>query len=1054
VSLDRLPASRLVRAVAIVATVVGASLPPVGAAVAADPEPADLQPSVHYEEALAHADDEIAFEPGGRVTVPFTPKADDTAPVGGGGPVRLPAGRATGRQVAATAQGEAWAEVPGTPPPKLAKPSASVAAPPSASPGGVETQAVSGLRREVFGFLPYWELPESTTVLDYDVLSTIAYFGVGADRYGNLIKQDSAGNTTVGWSGWSSSKLTSIINAAHARGTRVVLTVQMFAWTTSQATAQRTFLSNPSARLTLARQAAAAVRDRGADGINLDFEPIVSGYADEYTAFVRTVRTELDRIARGYQLTFDTTGYIGNYPVAEATAPGGADAIFVMGYDYRTSSASRAGSVAPLSGPAYDVTDTVDAYLARVPASKLILGVPYYGRAWSTESDVPNARTLSSAKYGASSAVVYGSAIDYANQYGRRYDTVEQSAWTAYHRQHCTSTYGCVNPWRELYFDDVQSLKAKYDLVNARGLRGVGLWALGYEGTRPELYAALRAKFIDDTTPPVAGITALPAVVTSDRFTVAWTGRDDVGISSWDVQVSTDGGPWTAWRTGTTLTSDVFVGSGGHRYAFRVRARDLRGNWSAYLAAPTGNAGSSLAVGGFARVVTDDLSIRAAPDTSATKLGELDSGALLHLTGGPTSADGYTWYEVTAPLASWGPVAPVQTGVWMAAGSGGTPWYVPAHPPNTIRVSLPVSDFRPAVRSFSPNGDGIRDVLRLDWTNTAALSSLRLRVLRPDGSLVGERTLSALAAGPKSTTWDGTIGGAALADGAYYLQLAGSQGSTTFAVPGLVGQATGDLASLGVSIDRRLDHTYRPLTPARVLDTRIGTGLSGPFVSRTPRTVQITGRGGVPVGATAVTLNLTVVGQTGSGYVSLTPSPTAAPSTSTINVPVGDIRANGVTTRLGPGGKLSAVYVSGSGARTHLLIDVTGYFLAGSGGQTYVPLTPARVLDTRVGTGLSGPFVSRTPRTVQITGRGGVPVGATAVTLNLTVVGQTGSGYVSLTPSPTAAPSTSTINVPVGDIRANGVTTRLGPGGKLSAVYISGSGARTHLLIDVTGFVR
>ena len=241
------------------------------------------------------------------------------------------------------------------------------------------------------GFLPYWEVADAR--LDYELLSTIAYFSVGADRNGNLLKTDPDGTPTTGWGGWTSSRLTSIINGAHAKGTRVVLTVSVFAWTSGQAAVQGALLGSPTARLNLAKQAAAAVRARGADGINLDFEPIASGYGDEYATFVRTVRAELNKQAPGYQLTFDTTGYIGNYPIEAATAPGGADAIFIMGYDYRTAGAAYAGSIDPLSGPAYDLQDTVNAYAARVPPSKLILGVPWYGRAWSTVSDQVNAKT-------------------------------------------------------------------------------------------------------------------------------------------------------------------------------------------------------------------------------------------------------------------------------------------------------------------------------------------------------------------------------------------------------------------------------------------------------------------------------------------------------------------------------------------------------------------------------------------------------------------------------------------------------------------------------------
>ncbi len=55
--------------------------------------------------------------------------------------------------------------------------------------------AATDLRRQVFGFLPYWELSDRSTRLDYQLLSTIAYFGVGADANGDLIKRNRDGST-------------------------------------------------------------------------------------------------------------------------------------------------------------------------------------------------------------------------------------------------------------------------------------------------------------------------------------------------------------------------------------------------------------------------------------------------------------------------------------------------------------------------------------------------------------------------------------------------------------------------------------------------------------------------------------------------------------------------------------------------------------------------------------------------------------------------------------------------------------------------------------------
>jgi hypothetical protein len=205
-----------------------------------------------------------------------------------------------------------------------------------------------------------------------------------------------------------------------------------------------------------------------------------------------------------------------------------------------------------------------------------------------------------------------------------------------------------------------------------------------------------------------------------------------------------------------------------------------------------------------------------------------------------------------------------------------------------------------------------------------------------------------------------------------------------------------------------------------------------------------------------VTGNLTATGMTAAGFVFLGPEPDPTPGSSTLNFPIGDNRANGVTVALGDDGSLSATFDgSAAGNSTHLVFDVTGYFVHDDSGATFVPLTPARLLDTRTGNGLAGPFVKGTPRTFQVTGRGGVPTDATGVTGNLTATGMSAAGFVFLGPDPIANPSSSTLNFPVGDSRANGVTVALGTGGKLSATFAGPTaGHTTHLIFDVTGYFR
>lgn len=254
------------------------------------------------------------------------------------------------------------------------------------------------------------------------------------------------------------------------------------------------------------------------------------------------------------------------------------------------------------------------------------------------------------------------------------------------------------------------------------------------------------------------------------------------------------------------------------------------------------------------------------------------------------------------------------------------------------------------------------------------------------------------------------------------------------------------------------DAGYNPMTPVRILDSRAGIakGLSGRFFNGVPRQLAVAGTNGIPAGAVAVSANLTVVGQTSAGYVSVMTENDSTPATSNLNVPRGDIRANGLTARLASG-KLWLVFKGSAGSRADLILDVTGYYLpaAGGGGLRFFPLDPGRLMDTRTSvlSGLTGKFTSGTPRTLDADGHWGIPVGARAVTGNLTVVGQSGAGFASITPTPISAPTTSTINFPLGDTRANGVTVPL-TAGTMSMVYKSSAGKTTHLILDVTGYFQ
>ena len=247
------------------------------------------------------------------------------------------------------------------------------------------------------------------------------------------------------------------------------------------------------------------------------------------------------------------------------------------------------------------------------------------------------------------------------------------------------------------------------------------------------------------------------------------------------------------------------------------------------------------------------------------------------------------------------------------------------------------------------------------------------------------------------------------------------------------------------------DSWYPVTTPTRLLDTRINVGLTGAFTNQAPRSLQVAGVSGIPANAVAITGNITATGHAGaagSGYFAVTAVPTTNPTTSTLNFPSADTRANNLVAPLAANGTLSIVYI-GVGSENGIL-DVTGYFLPDGNGGLYVPLVPVRVLDSRIGLGAVKTFTPAQAGALPIAGHNSIDPAALAVTGNLTATTVTSGGYGYITPITTPTPSTSNLNVPSGEDRANGFISALGPDGSLGVGW-NGYGS-ANLIMDLTGY--
>jgi hypothetical protein len=247
---------------------------------------------------------------------------------------------------------------------------------------------------------------------------------------------------------------------------------------------------------------------------------------------------------------------------------------------------------------------------------------------------------------------------------------------------------------------------------------------------------------------------------------------------------------------------------------------------------------------------------------------------------------------------------------------------------------------------------------------------------------------------------------------------------------------------------------YHELDPARILDTRDGTGLQngrqpGPLAAGEVLALQVEGVGGMPAdGARAITMNVTTADAAAAGYLTVFPCDTPRPTVSNLNFdPSMPAVANLVTVRVPADGQVCFF----ANQAVEVIADVQGYFAPGPGSE-FTPVTPVRVMDSRDGTGVEGrrvgPYRGGEVRKLQLGGTNGIPDEARAVLLNVTVTEAGGRGYVTVFPCGVARPLASNLNFVSGVDRANLVKVRMNAFGEVC--FYSHVG--TQIVVDLNGY--
>lgn len=342
-------------------------------------------------------------------------------------------------------------------------------------------------KKIVYGFLPYWNFKYNQE-LNLEALTHLALFGLSIQADGSIQTREQ-NYIEPGWRNLTSPETESLITQANLVDTAVTVTVTSFDNDTIES-----IVNSPEHIQTLIDETLAYIQEYQLDGINIDFEYVgepLPADRDKFTQMVKTVTDAYKEVNPNYHVSVsvyaDSTGNNRIWDIQDLGQI--VDQIVIMAYDFYRPASPQAGPVAPLFGApelwTHDITSLLAQHLEINTPASLLLGVPFYGYEWQTTE-----ATYQSPTYrGTGRLATYRRAqklLASDPSINRQWHNQALSPWISY--QIDGDSY-------QIYYDDIQSLGFKYDLVNQTQLAGIAIWALGYEGPHPEMWQLIQDKF-------------------------------------------------------------------------------------------------------------------------------------------------------------------------------------------------------------------------------------------------------------------------------------------------------------------------------------------------------------------------------------------------------------------------------------------------------------------------------------------------------------------------------------------------------------------------------
>ena len=333
--------------------------------------------------------------------------------------------------------------------------------------------------KEVFGWHPYW-MGDSWKNYPFELLSTLSYFSYKVDpvtgSYSNPKQIEEWRNTAL-------------IDSAQVNKTKVLLTVSSHGRSNNNK-----FLGDRGKWSVLIDSVTKLVKDRNADGVDLNFEQLPYLKRERFNLFVKQLREHLNNQINVKKpiisITLPAVDSREVFDIIELQKH--ADLMVIMGYDYNTGNQIQ-GAVAPLrssEGLDISLSNTVSFYMdIGIDTQKTILALPYYGSMWTGNMN-ENGEVSSNFER----KVTYREIMNLFSS-----DVAINSKTSPFlDKRSMTNYYNLTYPdnsTKEIWFDDDFTLGKKFDYAISQNLKGIGIWALGYDNGYLELWDVIDDRF-------------------------------------------------------------------------------------------------------------------------------------------------------------------------------------------------------------------------------------------------------------------------------------------------------------------------------------------------------------------------------------------------------------------------------------------------------------------------------------------------------------------------------------------------------------------------------